>query len=149
MFLLKKNLDSLIELIFVMQYFFGEMTESGVKMLRPIAIFLGLLLFVTGILGLFPDFKESGHLFGIFRVNFEHNILFIGIGILGFLCGLYSLNAVKVYFVAVGIAFAALTLVGFIQGESMLLGMIANNMADNWLHGGIATTSLYLGSIRL
>ena len=119
------------------------------RLLRPLVIFLSILLFLTGFLGLFPEFKESGHLFGIFRVNFEHNILFLGIGFLGFLCGLYSLDAVKVYFITVGIAFATLTIVGFIQEEGMLLGMFANNMADNWLHGIIATTSLYLGYIRL
>lgn len=114
-------------------------------MLRPFAVLFGLGFLALGILGLTAHFVDSGNLFGIFRVNFEHNIAHLSSGILGILCGLYSRRASKLYFIGIGIIYAILAVVGYLNEGDMIFGMIANNQADNWLNGMIACIALYAG----
>lgn len=112
-------------------------------MLKRVAVIFGLLFTAIGILGFIPAFVQSGNLLGIFRVNFEHNIAHLGLGILGILCGVYSDYASKVYLIAAGVIYALLAVLGFTQNTDMLLGMIAINTADNWLHTFLALVAFY------
>lgn len=117
----------------------------GNSMLKFLAIFFGLLMIAVGILGFLPDYAPGGKLFGIFSVNPMHNIIHIGTGVAALICGLASSLAAKVFFIIFGLVYAAIAVLGFMQGEGALLGIIAINQADNWLHAGIALLSLYFG----
>jgi hypothetical protein len=114
-------------------------------MLKFLAIFFGLLMVAVGILGFLPDYAPGGKLFGIFSVNPMHNVIHVVTGIAALVCGLASSMASKVFFILFGLIYAAVAVLGFIQGEGNLYGMIAINQADNWLHTGIALASLYFG----
>jgi hypothetical protein len=114
-------------------------------MIRPYAVIFGLALLVIGILAFIPQLVTSGHLFNIFRFNFEYRMGLCASGILGILCGLYSREAAKVYFIVLGGFYGLLAILGVIQGEGMLLGLFTTNSANVWFNGILAALSLYIG----
>ncbi|HEY4832722.1 MAG TPA: DUF4383 domain-containing protein [Waddliaceae bacterium] len=115
-------------------------------MLRTLAIIFGLILAALGIIGFIPTYVTDGKLFNIFLVNLEGNVVHLASGIIAILCGLSSGFASKMFFIIFGVIYGFLAFLGFMQGhEGMLFDMIAVNMADNWLHAGIAAVSLLIG----
>jgi len=113
-------------------------------MLKLFAILFGLIMIVIGILGFLPDFAPNGLLLGLFAVNPLRNIVHLLTGVIALVCGLSNSLASKIFFIAFGILYALLAILGFAQGPGDLYGM-AINQADNWLHIAIAAVSLYLG----
>jgi hypothetical protein len=112
---------------------------------------LGAVLTLVGILGfvsaLTPTTSSAPHgaLLGIFAVDPIHNVIHLASGIVG----LAAANAAggayaKMYALVFGIVYALVTVVGFIQG-STVLGLISVNLADNFLHTAIAAASLAVG----
>lgn len=114
-------------------------------MLRTLVIIFGVALVTAGILGFLPEYTPRGNLFGIFKVNAIHNIIHLVSGILALLAGVKNRGAAKTWFIVFGLIYAGMAALGFWQGEGNLLGVIANNEADNWLHAGIGALSLYFG----
>lgn len=114
-------------------------------MVKLAAILFGLLFLTIGIMGFIPDFTPNNKLFNLFMVNFWHNIVHIATGVIALMCGLTSTAASKIFFILFGLIYAAVAVLGFMQGEGMLLGFIAINTPDNWLHVAVAIISLYLG----
>ncbi len=114
-------------------------------MLRTLSILFGSVFILLGVLGFLPAFTEQGLLLGIFRVNFEHNVAHLVLGILGVLAGLSSIFAARTYFFVAGAIFGLLAIFGFMEKSDMLFNMIAINTADNWLHTGLAAIFLFLG----
>ena len=49
------------------------------------------------------------------------------------------------FFKIFGVVYGLVAVLGFFAGDQPLLGIIAHNMADMWLHVAIAAVSLYLG----
>ena len=49
------------------------------------------------------------------------------------------------FFKVFGVVYGLVAILGFFAGDQPLLGMIAHNMADTWLHVAIAVVSLWLG----
>ena len=117
-------------------------------MLRPLAFLFGLGFLIIGIFGITNTYVESGHLFGIFRFNFEAHVIHIAGGVLGLLTALYSTTASKIYFILVGVIASQFALFGYIQEGDMLFGMFANNQADTIAHTILAIVSLTLGFSR-
>jgi hypothetical protein len=116
-------------------------------MVRKSAVFFGVLLVAVGILGFVPAAAPNEHLFGIFHVNAAHNIVHLLSGVFALLCGTASEHAARVFFRVFGIVYAVVALLGFLGGDRLILGIISNNMADVWLHAGIAIVSLVLGFV--
>lgn len=114
-------------------------------MLKVLAILFGLAFLAAGILGFLPEFTQYNRLFGYFLVNPMHNWFHLATGIVSLLCGISGSVASKVFFIIFGLIYTAVAVLGFIQGEGMLLNLIAINKADNWLHAVIAVVSLYFG----
>jgi hypothetical protein len=54
-------------------------------------------------------------------------------------------KAAKTYFQVFGVIYAIVAILGFISGDAPVLGFLANNMADAWLHAVIAVVALYMG----
>ncbi len=108
------------------------------------AQWFGWILLLVGVLGFIPGIvTSSGLLLGIFQVDALHNIIHILTGLIGiFAAG--GLKASKNYFKIFGIVYALVTILGFIGGTSVL-GLIAINAADNWLHVVITLVALYFG----
>jgi len=114
-------------------------------MLTTIAKVWGWIFLIIGILGFVPAVTPDAHLLGIFHVNGAHNFVHLLTGIVALICGYQSVHASKLYFLIFGIVYALVALLGFAAGNNPVLGTIANNMADNWLHVGIAVVSIALG----
>lgn len=114
-------------------------------MLRTLAVIFGLVFLAIGILGFVPAFTPDGMLLGIFQVNLVHNLVHLLTGVVSLLCGLSSVIASRWFFRLFGIVYGVVAVWGFVVGDAPILGILANNKADAWLHTGIAIVSLALG----
>lgn len=115
-------------------------------MLKTMAKVFGYVLLLVGILGFIPGITNDGQLLGIFSVNPLHNIIHLITGAIALYAGMASDNkAAKMYFQVFGVIYALVAILGFVVGDGNILGIVANNAADTWLHVVIALVSLYLG----
>ena len=114
-------------------------------MIRKMATVFGVVFLIIGILGFVPGVTENGHLLGIFHVNPAHNIVHILSGLIALLAANASERAAQNYFRIFCVIYALVAVLGFVGGDEPILGLIANNTADNWLHVAIAAVSLALG----
>ncbi len=118
---------------------------------KTYANILGAVLTLVGILGfvspLAPHAASAPHgaLLGLFAVDPIHNIIHLASGIVGLAAANTAGGAyAKLYAIVFGAVYAVVTIVGFIQG-STVLGLIDVNLADNLLHAAIAIVSLAVG----
>jgi hypothetical protein len=118
-------------------------------MLKTIAIIFGIIMLAIGVLGFVPQANPGNLLLGIFHVNLIHNLIHIATGIAAILSGLSSGHASRLFFQIFGVVYALVALLGFYYMDRDILGLVANNMADNLLHIAIAVFSLYLGFFYL
>jgi hypothetical protein len=111
------------------------------------ATVFGVVLLLVGILGFIPGITtdDGTMLLGIFHVNALHNIIHLLSGAIALWAGMQSTAYAKTYFKVFGVIYALVAILGFVQGDSDLIGIIANNMADTWLHVVIAVVALYFG----
>jgi Domain of unknown function (DUF4383) len=120
-------------------------------MVKTAAILFGLVFLVVGLCGFVPSVTtpmegmDGGMLLGIFHVNTAHNIVHLASGAVFLLCGLAGAGPSRTFFKIFGLVYALVAILGFMKGDGMLLGMVANNRADVWLHVGLAVVMLYLG----
>jgi hypothetical protein len=115
-------------------------------MIKTLATIFGVVFLIVGILGFIPGVTDNGHLLGIFHVNTAHNLVHIVSGIVALIAAATSARAAQNYFRVFGLIYGVVALLGFLTGgDQPLLGIIANNAANNWLHVGIAVISLALG----
>jgi len=114
-------------------------------MLTTMAKVWGWIFLAIGLLGFVPAAAPNGHLLGIFHVNAAHNFVHLLTGIVALICGYQSAHASKMYFLIFGIVYGLVAILGFMAGNTPLLGVIANNIADAWLHVAIAIVSIALG----
>jgi hypothetical protein len=116
-----------------------------VSMLSLAAKIWGWVFIATGVLGFIPALAPDGHLLGIFHVNGAHNAVHLLTGVVALWAGHTGVHASKLYFLWFGIIYGIVAMLGFIAGDKPVLGFIANNIADAWLHIGIAALSIGLG----
>ena len=115
-------------------------------MIKMMANVFGVVFLLVGILGFVPGITQNGHLLGIFHVNTAHNLVHIASGIAALIAAGMSAQAARTYFRIFGAIYGLVAVLGFVTGGTdPLLGIIANNPADNWLHLAIAVVSLALG----
>ena len=114
--------------------------------MKTAAIIWGVIFLIIGFLGMMPGVTPNGMLFGLFRVDGLHNAVHLLTGIIAlFVAFSGSGHASRLYFQVVGIIYVVLTLLGLYYGDRHLLGLVAHNRADVWLHAIVALVSLYLG----
>ncbi|NCN52258.1 DUF4383 domain-containing protein [Candidatus Parcubacteria bacterium] len=108
---------------------------------KKLAQVFGVVFLLIGILGFVPGITTTGHLLGIFEVDILHNVIHILTGILALV---FAGSAAKMFFKVFGIVYLIVTVVGFVQGDTVL-GLIGVNLADNVLHLVVAAVALYVG----
>ena len=113
--------------------------------LRTAAIMFGIVFLVIGFLGFVPGAVTDDMLFGVFHVNLAHSLVHLISGSVALIVALGSVQGCRNFFRIFGLIYGVVAILGFVQPDSNILGVIANNMADTWLHVGIAATSLILG----
>jgi len=117
-------------------------------MLSTFATGFGFIMLAVGLLGFVPGVTDpDGNLLGIFHVNVAHNVIHLLTGMIALACGLDGANAARIFFRVFGALYGLIGLLGLYQGDTILLGMVANNMADAWLHLSIAAVALVLGFV--
>lgn len=101
---------------------------------------LGVVLVIIGVLGFF-----SGEtVLGIFAVDTLHNIIHLASGVLALIFASRGADQARTAALVLGIVYALVTILGFLGGDS-ILGFIANNASDNWLHLVLAVVFLIFG----
>ncbi|MBA3824542.1 MAG: DUF4383 domain-containing protein [Ktedonobacterales bacterium] len=122
-----------------------QAVQSTPNIAKTYARSLGGVLTLVGVLGFIPGITSNapdGHLLGIFAVNPTHNIIHLLTGIVGLVAGFAADGVYARWFaLAFGVVYALVTVIGFIQGTTVL-GLIPTNLADNLLHVLITVASL-------
>lgn len=114
-------------------------------MLANISKAFGAVLLVVGLLGFVPALTPDGLLLGIFHVNALHNVIHILSGVAALAAGFSGYRYSKLYFQVFGVVYALVAVLGVFYGNDPILGLIAHNYADLFLHIAIAATALTLG----
>jgi hypothetical protein len=108
------------------------------------AKWFGIVFIAIGVLGFIPGVTNAeGNLLGLFRVDAIHNVIHLLSGIVALLCA-GSVRAAKGYFKIFGVVYGLVTVLGFLNGTS-ILDIFAINGADNILHLLITAVALYFG----
>lgn len=114
-------------------------------MVRLAAKVFGIVFVLIGLLGFVPAFTPNSMLLGVFHVNAVHNVIHILSGVVALAAAFSSFKASKLYFQVFGVVYALVTVLGFVYMEQPILGLVASNAADTFLHLAIAAAALYLG----
>ena len=114
-------------------------------MLKKIGLAFGVIFVLVGLAGYVPALTPDGKLLGVFAVNGAHNLVHILTGVIAVAIALASPANMAAFFKIFGVVYGLVAVLGFFAGDQPLLGIIAHNMADMWLHVVIAAASLYLG----
>lgn len=117
-------------------------------MLRNAAKLFGIVFVILGLGGFLPFLAPENSegvpvLLGILAVGVLHNIIHLASGVVALISSKSEAYA-KTYFQVFGVVYALVTVIGFVQGDS-ILGLMTVNLADNLLHVAIAVSSLALG----
>lgn len=127
---------------------------------RYFALIIGLVFLAIGILGFVPTLRTMepdmpplelsqhyGLLFGLFPVNWLHNVVHILFGIWGVLAW-RSFGAARAYAASLAVIYAVLTAFGFFPGLATLGGLAPLYGNDIWLHAAIAIVAAIFASMR-
>lgn len=114
-------------------------------MLRNLAKIFGYTLLTVGILGFIPVITTDGRLLGLFEVNAAHSIIHLLSGTVALYAGYTSTRQSHLYFRVFGTVYVIVAILGFYYGDRPLLGLVAQNRPDTWLHLFIGIVALYAG----
>lgn len=107
-------------------------------LVKPLTGLLGLVLTLAGIAGFFTN----GMLM-MFEVSPTHNVVHLVSGLIG----LFAFNSSQLYsrwyLILFGLIYGVVAIMGFATGS--VLHHFTVNMADNYLHLGIAAVCLFVG----
>lgn len=109
-------------------------------LVKPLTGLISLFLTLIGIAGFFV----SGNLLIIFEVDTTHNIIHLASGLFGLLAFNTSQLYSRWFLIVFGLVYGLVTVIGFTMGGD-IVGLFTVNMADNYLHLGIAAVCLIVG----
>ena len=124
---------------------------------RYFALIYGIVFLIVGIAGFVPGLVTMadpaadvtadagfGRLFGLFPINWLHNLVHIAFGIWG-LAAYRTFSAARLYARAVAVIYAILTVMGLIPVLNTTFGLIPLYGHDVWLHALLAIVAAYFG----
>jgi len=114
-------------------------------MTKTFGMLFGIVFLAVGILGFVPGITKDDMLLGIFMVNKMHSIVHIASGVVFLLASMAGAGAASLWFKIFGLVYAVVAILGFMNPNGMLLGMMSNNPADTWLHVVLAAAMLLIG----
>lgn len=114
-------------------------------MAKTLGMLFGIVFLAVGILGFVPGITNNDMLLGIFMVNKTHSIVHIASGVVFLFASMASAGAASLWFKVFGLVYAVVAVLGFMNPNGMLLGMISNNPAVTWLHVVLAAAMLLIG----
>lgn len=113
-------------------------------MIKKLALVIGAVFLLVGILGFIPAATPNHKLLGLFMVGGIHNIIHLLSGVLAIAGAMMSEKYAQLYFRVFGSVYALVTVIGFVQKDSVL-GIFPVNTADNFLHLFLAVVILAIG----
>jgi hypothetical protein len=130
---------------------------------RRFAQVIGILFLAVGILGFIPAFRNNnphpevvlrlfadegyGLLFGLFPVNWIHNLVHLGVGVTGISLS-RSISKARGFSKGLTWLYGILALFGAIRPFSMGFGLVPLYGWDVFLHGGTAAFAAYYGYFK-
>jgi Domain of unknown function (DUF4383) len=124
-------------------------TERTRTLAQWYCLLAGLTLVLAGVLGFVVDagFDTGSDIQGdkliLFEVNGIHNLIHIASGAV-LLAASVRWSSAKLVAIAFGVVYGLVTVIGLIDGETVL-GLIPVNGADNVLHIALTALGLYAG----
>ncbi len=113
-------------------------------MIKTLAMVFGAVFLLIGILGFVPAATPNDKLLGLFMVGGIHNVIHLLSGVAAIAGAMTSEKAAQLYFRVFGSVYALVTVVGFVQKDTVL-GIFSVNPADNFLHLVLAVAILGIG----
>lgn len=113
-------------------------------MLKNLALVFGAVFVLIGVLGFIPAATPDDKLLGLFRVDGIHNIIHLLSGVAAITAAMTSEKYSRLYFQVFGSVYALVTVIGFIQKDTVL-GLFHINQTDNFLHLFFAIAFLAIG----
>jgi uncharacterized protein DUF4383 len=113
--------------------------------LRTAAMVFGVVFVLVGIAGYVDALTPDGRLFGLFAVNGPHNIIHLVSGAAALAAAGMGELASRRYFQIFAVIYGLVTLLGVFVGHGELLGFVAHNGHDVWLHLLITLAAAYFG----
>jgi len=113
---------------------------------KTVALVVGIVFVLVGILGFIPALVPGGALLGIFEVNVLHSIVHVLFGVLGIAAAYTGLS--RLYNRVIGIVYLVLFVLGLIPVlyiNGALLGLVSINLADNLLHLVVGAVLVLVG----
>ena len=112
---------------------------------RVQVVLVGILGFIPGITTDFDDLSFAGHhsgaeLIGIFQVSVLHNLVHLGLGLVGVVLA-RTVQGARLFLLGGGATYLVIWLYGLFIDKESGLNFVPLNTADDWLH--LATGSDY------
>jgi hypothetical protein len=120
-------------------------TNDAEKLARTIALAVGVVFLLVGILGFIPgittdydtmtfaDHHSEAKLLGVFEVSILHNIVHLLFGVAGIAASRAARN-VPPYLFGAAVIYLVLTVYGIVIDKESSANFVPVNSADNWLH---------------
>ena len=111
---------------------------------KNIAMVLGVVFIVIGILGFVGGLSVVGE-GGFFPTDTVHDVIHLVSGLILVFVAMKSMGSLSMTLKVLGIIYLLVTILGFVVGEGMVLGLFNTNMSDNILHLVLAVLLLWGG----
>src|SRR5215471_6616580 len=118
-------------------------------MSKKLGVLWGILFVLGGILGFVPAVTKDGMFLGVFMVNTPHNILHLASGLIFLIAAALGAKAVRWWFIIFGLFYAAMSVIGFVVGDALILNAISNSKVDSWGHGFLGLILFLTGFMSL
>lgn len=128
----------------------GRTVRTIATVVAATFVLVGIAGFVPGLTtGLYDDLRFAGHeseaeLLGLFQVSVLHNLLHLGLGLVGLAMARRTGSAVA-YLVVGGLAYLGLWIWGLAVDPDSSANLVPLDDADNWLHLGLGLGMVALG----
>ncbi|MCI2239823.1 DUF4383 domain-containing protein [Paenibacillus sp. TRM 82003] len=125
--------------------------QTGALVVGAVFVLVGIMGFIPGITTNYDQLEWAGPdseamLLGIFMVSILHNLLHLGLGVVGLIAA-KAAGAARSYLIAGGLVYAVLWIYGLVVAEESQANFVPLNDADDWLHLVLAVGMILLGLI--
>lgn len=129
----------------------GRPVRTIATVVAAVFVLVGIAGFVPGLTTDYDALELAGHeseaqLLGIFQVSVLHNLLHLGLGLVGLGLARRTGSAVA-YLVLGGLAYLGLWVWGVAVDHHSDANLIPLDEADNWLHLGLGLSMVVLGLV--
>ena len=114
-------------------------------MVKTLGMLFGIVFLAVGILGFVPGVTKDDMLLGIFHVDATHSVVHIASGAIFLFASMAGAGPARLWFKIFGLIYAVVAVLGFVNSNGPVLGMISNNPAVTWLHVALAVVMLLIG----